>query len=995
MDFQPLDIEFGELNTTDDPASLPPGTLVIADNASSQVGGIYAKRFGYTQAGAATKPASCVRLSTLGPELDAIDASGELWSFDSALNKWRDVGSLPAAQTAQLPVALDESKDIVGVARATANGIVVHAWILGGAGAGSVWVELQSLADGAIISRQLLDASVVWRQIHCVAAGTTVLVWFSSTAAQLLNFAAIDCAAGFVGASTNFKAGANVNAAIASFDVCPLTATTISIVWAGNAPNILACNFNASTLAGTAQQIVSAETASAGLGIVATQGESGYLGYHVGGGNCRAVIYNPATGAQTVAPFTVTGAGAAAGRNVTWARVDATHALFVDDRGAVPGVAKGFIETAVVSSAGVVTVPNTLFNVAIASKAFAFGGFIYANVYYGGAFQATYHTVRLDTGGLVPSAVPIAMHGYRTAFTLAPVIGQIYDVDQASAGRFWFSAPLAFKFLSTSTPRAAAFSFLSDFTSETRLLPTEIGTGCLFASGAVGAYDGNLTYDNNFLQFPEITSATPGAVGAAGMDNGTYAYIAIYESASLSGDVDRSTTSIGVSATTAAGAGLGKVTLMIDQLTLTRVRTVGSGIAKSGTISIFRTKAAGTTFFCIATVDMTPTAANITFVDQANDSTIGANRILYTAGGVLDREPALPALQLVVHRNRVWGISAADPKILFYSGEYQPGEAPWFSSFFQIRVDAGGPITAIASLDSNLIAFKADRIFFIYGDPLNALGQNSSLGTPQLITADCGNADPRAVGIVPQGLLFRSPKGMHILTRKLDTTYVPAPEGYLAQFAETSAAVMVAGSREARMELAAVGLATGMKIVFNYRDNRWTTHQNLTGRGAVSAVVANGVYCWADTAGDVYQESTATFLDPGATWVSMKLATAFIAPAGKQGLARVRKAMLLSRVKTFGFDLHVDVTTNYNPVTIVQPELVTDARIQATSTQTAGQIAVSLSQQKAEAYAFSFYDTPSGGAAGTGEAWAARGVRLLAGVKKGSFDKQMLAAAKG
>lgn len=989
MDLRYLEVPIGALDTAGDPTNLPPGALTIADNCSADTPGIYEKRKGFN---ALATPGVVARLASHGNQLLSVSPGGTLQGFDG-VSVWRALGfvtfrGLPDAQTSQATIELDQVNDVTMGTRATASGVTVHAFVR----FGFMWIRLVEVASGAVIYENSSDAATVFA-IHAVVSGSLVLVFYT-TNAQTLRAVKVDCAARTVAAAVSYQSGANVNAATPWLDVCPLNATDVLVAWYSNTPDVRVARVTAATIASAAgPTAISAEVVNSGLGMVGTSGEFGAILYQgTAAGGMRAACFNPATTAQTVAPFMVEAVTAPAAQNCGLIRVDATHVLAVWDRAAT-GITKQKVQWVQISSAGVVSaLCGPLFNVALASKPFpgdsSYGGTFKAlNVWAPYNLQYTYATVRIQTTSGGPACFPTAMHAYRTAYKSAQILGQLTDVDDLGSSSFAFSASISYKFLSTTTPRAGWATFGVDYRAATLYKNVEAIGDTFFAAGIVGQTDGFVSREVNFIIYPEITQATAGAVGGAGMDNGTYSYVAVFESSDGSGNTDRSTPSIPVSATTSAGAGLGKVTLTIDQLGLTRV---GPDSSIMGTISLFRTLAGGTTYRFIGTIQMRHSGASDTYVDQAHDSTISSNRILYTDGGVLEREPPPPAMQLIVHKNRMWGFSSADRRVLFYSGELGPGEAPWFSSLQQIRIDAGGDIAAIASMDDKLVVYKSDnRIFKIYGSGMNALGQNNDLSAPLPVNTDGGASDWRSVVSMSDGTMYRNKKGIQLLVRGEETGYIGAPvESYVDAAANVTAAVLLADAREIRFEL-----DTGKKVVFNYGTKRWTTHSNYQGSTAVDAIVVGGRYYWATAAGGVYQEKLSTdtgpFLDPASTFVPMTIEAAWLAPAGRQGLARMRKLLVLAE-RLDPHDLTITTSVNYDTAT---PPLVSPLTDAVLATLPREQIRVSLTSEKIQSVRVKTVDAAAAGTV-SGQGYKLRGFGFMAGVKKGAFDKRMVNAAK-
>jgi hypothetical protein len=1002
-----IDVGYGALDTKTDERMLQPGALLVAENVSSQKVGVYSKRFGYSDV---SLGANTMRLGAHDGQPILVGTRGRVYRLDTTwqqLTGLIGVGGNTAliadAQTSQTNVYLNQTSDITRGSRATTNDITVHAFIDGV----NLIVRQERMSTGAFISESIVDFGGA-TFVHAVAAGNLVAVLYTHTT-QVLNSVVVDTATGGVSVPVTILSGANVSAGFPVMDACPLNSTQVLVVWQSATPNLRVGLLTVSTSTFAAgPTVMSAEVPDGGVAIMGTTGEFGAILYHsTAAGGMRAACFNVATTAQTVAPFMVEAVVAPAGINCGLTRVDSTHLLAVWDRAAT-GLNKQKVQWGQISSAGVVgTLRGPLYNVALASKPFAghsdYGTSMKAvNVWAPYNPQYTYFTVRLLLGAPVtyaPFCFASAMHAYRGAFKSAQVTGQLPDVDSISTNVYAFSAPISYKYLSTSVPRAGWSSFGIDYQSPTLFSNVEALGDTFFSAGLGCKVDGVTPTEINFPLYPEITAATPGAVGAAGMDNGTYGYILVYEYTDASGNTDRSTPSVAVSATTVAGAGLGKVTLQFDMLTIAQFGAGTPATSAPCNVSIFRTLANGTTYRHVASVALNASAANTTYVDQANDTTITSNRILYTDGGVLEREPPPASLKFVVHKNRVWGISSADRKTLFYSGQLSIGEAPWFSSLQQIRIDAGDDITGIASMDDKLVAFKSDRIFKIYGNGPNALGQNNDLSDPILVTGDAGCNDARATLATDTGVLFKSAKGLYELSRGEQVSYKgEAADAYWSGYADIVAANMLTDRQEARFEVsggAGVGDAlTGsaiasQKLVLNYLTGQWTTHRNYQDATAVDAIVVAGVYYWATSAGAVYKENTSSFLDPSSTYVRSLLRTGWLMPTGPQGFSRVGRAMHHGQRKT-DHTLTLFVENDY-VATTTTTRTWTAAELAALPQE---QTAIHLKQQKGEAYRFTVYDGV-GGTLGTGEGCTFLSIQLLAKPIRGTFEKMLSAGAKG
>ncbi len=982
MPDQTIEVPLGKLDTLTAPESLAFGDFTTLNNVHSQVPLGYSKRNGWTALSAG--PSGIMRLAGLGATLLALTGTN-CYAYNSALGSWATGGPVSGAQSSQTNIYLDQSADVRGGTRATAGGITAHAWINNTGGA--VYLQLRSVADDAIISHAVIDSTANFKTVHAVVAGQYILVVYMSHGSQLIRYVRVDSATGTVTTAATLLSGANVYNTASAFDVYPYSSTDVYIAWTTNTPSVKVMRYNVATLAVTITSAAIVETPNSGLAVMGTIGEGLYVAYVTAAGNVRVSLLDPTSTILSAGPTTVTTCAAGTDRNIGLCRYDSTDALLVysHSNGATTESTEWGIVTNTLTCS-----PSVIRNVRLVSKPYAYSGSYYCNVWVPYALQYTHVTVRIAVGGVSQTAIPVAVHAYRAADYNPAPLALLSDVDQESTGVFAFDSTVAYKFLSTATTREGLASFSTDFVSNTRSLPIEAGGDAMFSGGVVDRFDGSKTTEVNYIAYPQILSATPGAVGAAGMDDGIYSYIVIFESGNANGNVDRSTTSTAVSATTAAGAGLGKVVLIVDHLSLTNIGWTTAH--QQGTASIFRTLKNASTYRYIGQVAMDPTTANFTYTDQANDSTITSNRLLYTTGGALDREPPLPSKQLLLHRNHVWGISSADPNVLFYSGDITLGEGVWFSSAQQIRVE-GEPMVAIASLDDKLVIRTANRTSFIVGDPGNQLGQNSTLQAPQLIMADTGGSDPFHVSC-PNGLLFRSAKGYQLLDRSLNLQYLGEPDLYYSSYPITRGATMVADKHEARFELDD-GSEFGIKLVYNYRDNRWTTFSNISDVRATSAVVVGGTYYYANLAGATYYEDTTTHVDAGATFVAIQAITGWMRFGARQGFSRLRRLLIMGTYYS-AHDINWLLAGPYYSNGTSQGSTFTNAQIIASITYPSEQLPIHVRYQKGEAWRLVISDSlGSGDTLGAGQGFTLHGFTALAEMKRGTFEKQMTTAVKG
>lgn len=298
------------------------------------------------------------------------------------------------------------------------------------------------------------------------------------------------------------------------------------------------------------------------------------------------------------------------------------------------------------------------------------------------------------------------------------------------------------------------------------------------AGGYLKNYDGSETvFEQGFHLYPETPSHTIETGGDAAIPNGTYSYIVCWEWQDKLGNLYRSSPSVPV--TIVLSGGPSKVTITVPSLPITNKETRFNDKRTNVICAVYRTKTIGTTYYKINQATSTfvyndPTSPTVSVVDNYTDTAIASNTLLYTTGGVFENI-VLPSTNLMcISQNRVV-VSGSDvfPNQVFYSKEIQAGIAVEFSlqqSFFV--QSQGGFITAIAAMDDKIIMFKETLIYYVSGVLLDNTGTNGAVPQPVLISTTCGCNYPQSIVLTQFGLMFQSPKGIYLLDRSLNVSYI-------------------------------------------------------------------------------------------------------------------------------------------------------------------------------------------------------------------------------
>lgn len=116
------------------------------------------------------------------------------------------------------------------------------------------------------------------------------------------------------------------------------------------------------------------------------------------------------------------------------------------------------------------------------------------------------------------------------------------------------------------------------------------------------------------------------------------------------------------------------------------------------------------------------------------------------------------------HKNRLFMISAENPSRILYTKEYQKGFPLSYSLGQEITVQS--KLIGLASSDEALIGFAEDGVYVILGQGPDATGDPRS-GTFEVfkLNGPPGCINPRSIVTIPQGTLYQSKQGIHLLTK--------------------------------------------------------------------------------------------------------------------------------------------------------------------------------------------------------------------------------------
>ena len=422
----------------------------------------------------------------------------------------------------------------------------------------------------------------------------------------------------------------------------------------------------------------------------------------------------------------------------------------------------------------------------------------------------------------------------------------------------------------------------------------ELGLSVIFDGGAVRSYDGTTVAEHGFHLFPEGITLKTGTGGQ--LSGGLYQYCAVYERFDSQGQAIRSSPSPIVSISCSASA---SVTASIPQVHMTDMLSGSISLALYRTTFNEAAGASGVPNFYRIGAPINDSVFNFAFadtgtiVDTMSDGDLLGMMPLYTNGGVIENIAPPSALSPVVHQSRVFIIDAEDPNVIWFSKEVTPsgrvtiGSAVEFSDLLQLNMDTRfGDCSALASLDDKLIIFKETSIFAITGKGPDSTGVGS-FDTPYLVSADCGCVDAKSVVLTPQGIMFKGHKGIHLLSRGLEVSYVGSQvEAYNDR--HVIGCQLSHDKQQVRFLLDDGGL-----LVYDYQAGQWGT---WTGLEPVDICTYSGQLTAVRRTGQVTVETPGQQDDMGQP-VKLRLQTGWIELGGIAGFQRGWRIYILG-----GFD---------------------------------------------------------------------------------------------
>ena len=398
----------------------------------------------------------------------------------------------------------------------------------------------------------------------------------------------------------------------------------------------------------------------------------------------------------------------------------------------------------------------------------------------------------------------------------------------------------------------------------------------LDASAPAAALISTVVTTSGAMAAPATVTLTGGVGGSIGA--GSYLYAAVYSWMDNFGNVHRS----GVDAADSiayAAVGNDKVRIKVPSLFATDKTNVS--------IEVYRTQASGTQFY-LAGYAINDTTNTFTYFDDTmSDADLSDNELLYINGGVLSNDSIATCKCMTVHDNRllIGGVEGSDK--VFYTKEKIDGEGLGPSDFLSINTGAkGGDVIALKSFGDVVIVLKETCVGMISGQYALDTGTDVSLKY-DLVSEEVGCISKNAIAEIDKGIIFQSERGLCLVGRDFQVSFIGAPVESLRDYPLRSASLTT--------DLQSVVFLgeTGPSICMNYGKNAWTTFPQQLGLASVH--IGSDYYFL--TLDDRILKRSSTTHTSGGRPVHTRIRTPWYQVGGLGGFERLYAAYLQGKVR--------------------------------------------------------------------------------------------------
>jgi hypothetical protein len=332
-------------------------------------------------------------------------------------------------------------------------------------------------------------------------------------------------------------------------------------------------------------------------------------------------------------------------------------------------------------------------------------------------------------------------------------------------------------------------------------------------------------------------------------------------------------------------------------------------------IAVYRTVAGGTEFFRVDSVRNNPSAASVTVIDAIQDSVLTNNEFDYQNSGELDNRPFPPTYAMASAQDRLFGVSAEQPRRVIYSKPLDGDGAIEFND--NLYIEFPEALTAIATFGSTVYAFAESTVYAFSGEGPDAAGATGGFSAPTVVARNVGCELPFDVGETPIGVVFVGDQGVwlanpdggvkfigDVITREGATSVTALRVRSIIALPDTS-----------RVRIIARDISSSVCLDWDYEFNQWSAH-TFAETTLADAALVNGAYYIVNRSTGIHKftsrPDTAVFTDNG-TAVAMVAKTAWIRPTGSTiANSHATHGYLLGRDCGHGHSVTIEVARDYD-----------------------------------------------------------------------------------
>lgn len=877
-----------------------------------------------------------------------------LYSYSSSLNAWNDQGKYVSVGVSKKIIAspsLGPSNTspvgefgVINCSSATIGNITVYGYDNGGqlianslpfAGTAVNWAVYDNTTGQRLIGSQIVSPyGFTWGFSKVIALSASRFAIFyisdtdpSSSTAPELFFQTITVTSGsgaVVGSETfvspAFVSTGSTSAANSySYDAVSTPGGCIVAICApnGGSREVYIATYNTTgSFQNSTTATVGATSVTALNIILDPSATNAWIYWHLTNDSINYSIFNASTLSSVLATTiiaTITNV-----QQLTAIAIDATHQVAYWSVWTQPGLTIGvyypIISSAAVTSVGSVGSPLIFKNgLDIYSKPFSLGGRNYLPCVNLSQSQSTGFLIDLSDGITVskflqtsaegiysafgdvagstyvaPSPISVRYPGFLNPSTLITakiaMIPAGFLVSLTEAVQISSANKAAFPSLVTINAQMGVASILFDFDNVDANQSLIQQDTLVLNGGIVSQYDGTSVTELGFNIDPDAVSLGS-TVTSGGMGSGKFIYYAVYQWTDGNGNLHQSAPSLPSVIVFTSGT-TNSAQISVAPLTLTQKTNV--------VINIYRTIANGTIAYLVGAIINSSSYTSSHFLDLTADADIQTNPTLYTEGGaILENIAPPPAMIMWTNYNRVWCVDSENPETTYeYCKTASKGSGISFSTGnLEGVIDSrGGVISGVSPMDEKTVFLKKSAIGYQIGDGANDAGTGSQISPFQFIPSDTGCTNSKSVILFPDGILFKSPKGIYIVTRGAQIGYFGTEvEAYNGQ--DVQSAILTGNRNQIRFLT-----SSGVSLLYDYVFKQWSVFTNHQG---LSADVWQGNYIYVRTDGNLYQENPTSFLDDTASY-PLLATTAWIKAASIQNFQRLRRISMLGDYQTAG-----------------------------------------------------------------------------------------------